>query len=62
MGAVLLTGYCKYCDTLTNAIVEVFEIVSGKKRLAWSGCVDCYDKKQEIMNNEEKNIKRRKSD
>jgi len=46
-----MTGYCKYCDILTNAIVEVFEIVSGKKRLAWSGCVDCYDKKQELENN-----------
>ena len=57
-----MTGYCNWCDSLSNAIVEKFEMVSGKKMLVWSGCVGCYDKKQELMNNEEKNIKRRKSD
>ena len=39
-----MTGYCNWCDTLTNSIVKVYD--SGK--LIWSGCPDCYQKRKEI--------------
>ena len=35
-----MTGFCKWCDTLTNSIVKVFE--SGC--LIWVGCPNCYEK------------------
>ena len=43
-----MSGYCKWCDTLTNSIIKVLE--SG--RLVWTGCSDCYKKKKEIEKND----------
>lgn len=37
-----MTGYCKWCDTLTNSIIKVLE----HGHLVWVGCVDCYDKRK----------------
>ena len=45
-----MSGYCKWCDTLTNSIVKVFE----KGRLIWSGCPDCYVKRKESKKNAKK--------
>ena len=42
-----MTGYCKYCDTLTNKIVKVYD--NGV--LVWAGCVDCREKRNELKNN-----------
>ena len=35
-----MTGYCKYCGTLTNDIVKVYD----KGRLIWVGCRNCREK------------------
>jgi len=43
-----MTGYCKWCDTLTNNIVKLHD--HGK--VIWSGCLDCYTKKKEIEKHE----------
>ena len=40
-------GYCKWCDTQTNAIVKL----QDEGRLVWVGCPDCYAKKKELENN-----------
>ena len=45
-----MSGYCKYCGTLTNDIVKVYD----KGRLIWVGCLDCREKKNEMRNNAEK--------
>ena len=37
-----MTGYCKYCDTLTDDIVEAFD---DHDVLVWSGCLNCYKKR-----------------
>jgi hypothetical protein len=37
-----MSGSCKWCDTLTNSIVKLYE--SG--RLVWVGCAACYEKKK----------------
>lgn len=37
-----MTGYCKWCDKLTNSIVKVFN--NGK--LIWAGCPNCYLEKK----------------
>ncbi len=34
-----MSGYCKWCDTLTNSIVKQYD----KGRLIWVGCSDCSD-------------------
>ena len=39
-----MTGYCKYCGTLTNDIVKVYD----KGRLVWVGCRNCREKKNEM--------------
>jgi len=41
-----MSGYCKYCNTTTNDIVEEYK----DGRLIWSGCIDCYEKKRELEN------------
>jgi hypothetical protein len=43
-----MSGYCKYCDSLTNKTVQVFD----KGVLIWSGCVDCYEKRNELKHND----------
>lgn len=44
-----MTEECKWCDTLTNTLVKVFDIeVFDEGRLVWVGCPDCYEKKKEI--------------
>jgi len=45
-----MSGYCKYCDSQTNSIIEVFE----NGMLVWTGCGYCYlkkIKKKELANN-----------
>ena len=42
-----MSDYCKWCDTLTNSIVKVYD--SGK--LIWIGCLDCRTKRNEMRNN-----------
>jgi len=42
-----MSGYCKYCDTLTNSIIKVYE--SGV--LIWTGCPSCYARVKELKNN-----------
>lgn len=37
-----MTGYCKWCDTLTDDVVTV----SKKGRLIWIGCISCYAKEE----------------
>lgn len=37
-------GYCKYCDTLTDSMVKVYEF----GQLIWAGCINCYEKKKEL--------------
>lgn len=39
-----MSGYCKYCDSMTNSIIRVFE----NGILIWTGCSDCYIKKKEL--------------
>ena len=38
-------GYCKWCDTLTNAIIKVFE--NGV--MIWTGCINCYELHKEAL-------------
>ena len=40
-----MSGYCKYCDTLTNSITKVFD--SGV--LVWTGCNSCYEQRKEAL-------------
>jgi hypothetical protein len=42
-----MSGFCKWCDTLTNSIITVYE----KGRLVWVGCTGCYEKKKELEKN-----------
>ena len=42
-----MTEYCKYCGTLTNSAVKVYD----KGRLVWVGCLDCRTKRNEMRNN-----------
>ena len=37
-----MTGYCKYCDTLTDDIVRDF---NDNHNMVWSGCLNCYKKR-----------------
>lgn len=37
-----MTEECKWCDTLTNTIVKVFD----KGRLVWIGCPNCYENRK----------------
>jgi len=41
-----MSGYCNWCDTLTNNIVKLHD--HGK--IIWSGCLGCYEKKKELEN------------
>jgi hypothetical protein len=34
-----MSGYCKYCDTLTNDIVKLYD---ENHRLVWTGCFGCF--------------------
>jgi hypothetical protein len=34
-----MSGYCKWCDTLTDDIVQDFDYKTGM--LVWSGCLSC---------------------
>lgn len=43
-----MSGYCKYCDTLTNGIIKRFE----NGILVWVGCASCYLKQDEEKNND----------
>jgi len=43
-----MSGYCKYCNSLTNKTVQIFD----KGVLIWSGCVDCRLKQKEQENND----------
>ena len=43
-----MSGHCKWCDTLTNSIIKIFD----GRTLIWSGCPSCYDKKKKAENNE----------
>jgi len=45
-----MSGYCKYCDTLTNNIVEEYK----DGHLVWSGCRGCYTVKTELVKHAEK--------
>ena len=44
-------GYCRWCDTQTNAIVKLLD----NGRLIWVGCPDCFVKKKELEKHAEKN-------
>jgi hypothetical protein len=46
-----MSGYCKWCDTLTNSIIKLYD--SG--RLVWVGCVGCYENKKELEKQNENN-------
>jgi len=48
-----MTGYCKYCDTLTDDIVNVY--ASNPYRLVWSGCLNCHKKRNEELKHERTN-------
>lgn len=37
-----MSGYCKWCDTLTGSIVKLYE----HGILIWVGCIDCYEKQK----------------
>lgn len=50
-----MTGYCKWCDTLTNSIVKLYD--SG--RLVWVGCVDCHEKKKKAEKESEGTLNNR---
>lgn len=39
-----MSGYCHYCNTLTDVVIKVFEYGF----LIWAGCITCYDKKMEL--------------
>ena len=49
-----MTGYCKWCDTLTDDIVQGFDIIANVLVCVWSGCRDCHEKRDEMRNNAEK--------
>lgn len=44
-----MTGYCKYCDTQTDDIIEARD--SDTHRLIWVGCLGCYRKRIGMMKN-----------
>lgn len=37
------SGYCRWCDTVTNTIIKVYK----DDVLIWVGCPSCYEKKKE---------------
>lgn len=41
-----MTGYCKYCDSLTNDIVKLYD---KKHRLVWTGCFPCFEKQRDDL-------------
>ena len=43
-----MSGYCKWCDTLTDTIIKV--VYNG--RLVWTGCPSCYEKRKKRNENE----------
>ena len=46
-----MSGYCKYCDRLTNTVVKKREThihEEGKRVYYWVGCQDCWDRLQKI--------------
>jgi hypothetical protein len=43
-----MTGYCKWCDTLTDDIVKDYDYKTG--RLVWTGCLECKLKRIETQN------------
>ena len=46
-----MTGYCKWCDTLTDDIVQDFNSETGM--LVWTGCLSCKIKRiEEVKQNE----------
>ena len=45
-----MSGYCKWCHTLTNSIVKEYELGV----LVWVGCSDCCVKKKEIAKHAKK--------
>jgi len=44
-----MTGYCKYCDSLTEPIIEAVD--SDTHQVVWVGCGPCYTKRVELMRN-----------
>ena len=42
-----MSGYCKWCDTLTDDIVHGFEIIANTLVCVWNGCIDCHKKRKE---------------
>jgi len=38
-----MSGYCKWCDTVTNDIFEVFH--PETKKPIWVGCQSCYNRR-----------------
>jgi len=47
-----MSGYCKHCDTIIedNSIVRAYD---DNHRLVWSGCLSCYDKRNELIRRNE---------
>lgn len=37
-----MSGYCKWCDTLTGSIIKLYK----DGRLIWVGCISCYENKK----------------
>jgi len=44
-----MTGYCKYCDSLTEPIIQAIDPIT--KQVVWVGCGSCYAKRVELMRN-----------
>lgn len=42
-----MTGYCKWCDTLTDDIVK--EYAYDPYRLVWSGCLKDYKIREGLL-------------
>lgn len=38
-----MSNYCKYCDTLTNDFLKLY---NEKHRLIWAGCFSCFEKQR----------------
>lgn len=43
-----MSGYCKYCDTLKDDIVQAF---NDNHQMVWTGCLSCYEKRNELNYN-----------
>jgi len=50
-----MTGYCKYCDSIIPD-EEIIRAFNAEHRMVWTGCLSCYEKRNELKNLDQKQI------